>query len=157
MTAPSPFRAAQQPLPTCEETRTKEVGWAAERFWVFIEKSSTFLSHWPRRIHTPPPAFLQTWHQSFASTWKSSAGGYCGASHPTCLWSQHNSLPVQYGLFAAVNVVKLLLGHGVVHVHGRDAQFAGFGQLVQPETPTETSALDWILITWSTLCGKTNR
>lgn len=35
MMAPSPFRAAQQPLPTCKETRTKEDGWAAEIFRVF--------------------------------------------------------------------------------------------------------------------------
>ena len=41
-------------------------------------------------------------------------------------------LPIQNGLSAAVEVVKLLLGDRVVHIHGRDTQFASLGQLVQP-------------------------
>lgn len=40
--------------------------------------------------------------------------------------------PVQDGLSAAVQVVKLLLGHRVVHVHGGHAEFPGFGELIQP-------------------------
>ena len=41
-------------------------------------------------------------------------------------------LPVQDGLPAAVEVVKLLLGHRVVDIHGRDTQLPRLGQLVQP-------------------------
>lgn len=40
--------------------------------------------------------------------------------------------PVQDGLSAAVQVVKLLLGHWVVYVHGGHAEFPSFGQLIQP-------------------------
>lgn len=40
--------------------------------------------------------------------------------------------PVQDGFSAAVQVVELLLGHRVVHVHGGHAQLPGFGQLIQP-------------------------
>lgn len=40
--------------------------------------------------------------------------------------------PVQDGLSAAVQVVKLLLGHRVVYVHGGHAEFPSFGQLIQP-------------------------
>lgn len=37
------------------------------------------------------------------------------------------SSPVQDGLAAAVQVVELLLGDGVVHVHGGHAQLASLG------------------------------
>lgn len=48
--------------------------------------------------------------------------------------SLHVAVPIQDGLFAAVEVVKFLLGHRVVDVHGRNAQPAGLRQLVQAET-----------------------
>lgn len=34
------------------------------------------------------------------------------------------SLPIQDGLTAAIQVVKLLLGDRVVHIHGRNTQLA---------------------------------
>lgn len=43
-------------------------------------------------------------------------------------------LPVQDGLSAAVQVVKLLLCDRVVDIHGWDAELPRFGQLVQPVT-----------------------
>lgn len=46
---------------------------------------------------------------------------------------QSPNSPVQDRLPAAVQVVKLLLGDGVVDIHGRHAQLPSFGQLVQPE------------------------
>lgn len=49
------------------------------------------------------------------------------------------SVPVQYGFLAAVKVVKFLLGHRVIHVHGGNTQLAGLWQLVQPKTQTVTS------------------
>lgn len=48
---------------------------------------------------------------------------YCTSGF-TCLYSKHDSLPVQYGLLAAVKVFKFLLGHRVVNVHGWDTQLA---------------------------------
>lgn len=45
-----------------------------------------------------------------------------------CLqWTAEFSSPVQDGLAAAVQVVELLLGDGVVHVHGGHAQLASLG------------------------------
>lgn len=45
-----------------------------------------------------------------------------------CLqWTAECSSPVQDGLAAAVQVVELLLGDGVVHVHGGHAQLASLG------------------------------
>lgn len=49
------------------------------------------------------------------------------------------SVPVQYGFLAAVKVVKFLLGHRVVHIHGGNTQLASLWQLVQPKTQTATS------------------
>lgn len=43
------------------------------------------------------------------------------------------SSPIQDRFTAAVKVVKLLLGDRVIHIHGRDAQFASLRQLVQSE------------------------
>lgn len=48
-------------------------------------------------------------------------------------------LPVQDGLSAAVQVVKLLLCDRVVDIHGWDAELPRFGQLVQPVTNTGRS------------------
>ena len=59
----------------------------------------------------------------------------CSAS----IWSMASSLddwfssPVQDRFTAAVKVVKLLLGDRVIHIHGRDTQFASLRQLVQSE------------------------
>lgn len=70
------------------------------------------------------------------------AGRLLKAAHQTvwCPAFQHvrptltpkSNSPVQDGLPAAVQVVKLLLGHRVVDVHGGHTQLPGFGQLVQP-------------------------
>lgn len=40
--------------------------------------------------------------------------------------------PIQDGLSAAVQVIKLLLCHRVVYIHRRHAQFSSFRQLIQP-------------------------
>lgn len=48
------------------------------------------------------------------------------------VWPARGRSPVQDGLSAAVQVVELLLGHRIVYVHGRHAQFPSFGQLIQP-------------------------
>lgn len=45
-------------------------------------------------------------------------------------------IPVQDGLSAAIQVVKLLLCDRVVDIHGWDAELPCFGQLVQPVTNT---------------------
>lgn len=50
---------------------------------------------------------------------------------PSCRQKESHHLPVQDGLSAAVQVVELLLGHRVIDVHGRDAQFSGLGELIQ--------------------------
>lgn len=39
-----------------------------------------------------------------------------------CLRTQGAPVPAQHGLLAAVEVVKFLLGHGIVHVDSRKAQ-----------------------------------
>ena len=73
-TEPSALRAAQQPLPTYEE-REKERRHRCSNFKLhnssFLFKTGVTLKqlYWPHRIHTPPPAFLQTWRQWFSSTW----------------------------------------------------------------------------------------
>ena len=45
--------------------------------------------------------------------------------------TQTNS-PVQDRLSAAVQVVKLLLCHGVIYIHSWYAQFSSFRELIQP-------------------------
>lgn len=45
---------------------------------------------------------------------------------------QSPNLPIQDGLPAAVQVVKLLLGDGVIDIHGGHTQLPSFGQLVEP-------------------------
>lgn len=52
-------------------------------------------------------------------------------------WMIYFSSPVQDGFTAAVEVVKFLLGDGVVHVHGGNTQLAGLRQLVQSERTHE--------------------
>lgn len=47
-------------------------------------------------------------------------------------WGQGLHSPVQDGLPAAIQVVKFLFGHRVVHIHGRHAELPSFGELVQP-------------------------
>lgn len=46
-------------------------------------------------------------------------------------------LPIQDWLSAAVQVVKLLLGHRVVYIHSRHTQLSSFRQLVQPRSREE--------------------
>lgn len=39
---------------------------------------------------------------------------------------------INYRLLAAIQVVKLCLGHRVIYIHGRHRKFSGFRQLIQP-------------------------
>lgn len=41
-------------------------------------------------------------------------------------------IPVQDGLPAAVQIIKLLLRDRIIDVHSRDAKLASFGELVKP-------------------------
>lgn len=41
-------------------------------------------------------------------------------------------LPIQDGLPAAVEIIKLLLGDRIIDIHSGDAKLASFGELVQP-------------------------
>lgn len=47
-------------------------------------------------------------------------------------WGKELDSPIQDGLPAAVQVIKLLLGDRVVHVHGWDTELPSLGELVQP-------------------------
>lgn len=51
-------------------------------------------------------------------------------------------LPIQDGLAAAVQVVKLLFGDRIVDVHGWNTELPCFGELIQPrEEATKTSTV----------------
>lgn len=47
--------------------------------------------------------------------------------------SVHFNLPIQNGLSAAVQVIKLLFGNRVIDIHGRNTELPSFGELIQPK------------------------
>lgn len=49
-----------------------------------------------------------------------------------CQWGKGLDSPIQDGFPAAVQVIKLLLGDGVIHVHGWDTELPSLGELVEP-------------------------
>lgn len=49
-----------------------------------------------------------------------------------CQWGKELDSPIQDGFPAAIQVIKLLLGDGVIDVHGWDTELASLGELVQP-------------------------
>ena len=131
--APSAFRAAQQPLPTCKKRENCFVELLRCHHSSILKFLFVLTSPYPHTTTCFPPNMTSVVRFNLKKTTQSDC------SSALYQWFSHDSsLPVQYGLLAAVQVVKFLLGHRVVDVHGRDTQLTRLWQLVQPETQTET-------------------